>query len=110
MFRYLALAWDDTNAAVSSLARRLGLEVQGNADWRVASSEVGLQVFVTGTKDRVNTIYPLRATSGVIVGKLFRTREVGGHAASDVVLSESEAHRIQQSGGRELIDEFWVTA
>lgn len=106
MFRYIALAWDDATPAISSLARRLGLEVRSRADWELALDDEGLQVFVTGTKDRVNGAYLLRPAGGVIVGKLFRKCDVAAAPASDVVLSESEVQHIRLSS-HALIDTFW---
>lgn len=107
MFRYVALAWDESAAASATLARRLSQSLQAAPDWQAALLQPGLQVFSAGAQPRVNGSYRLGYRQGVVLGKLFRRGETGATTSTPFELGGDEADRILRSGGRTLIDEFW---
>ena len=107
MFRYIALAWDPSNATSSALATELGLQAQSRTEWQVGAQCLGLKVFTTGTKPGINSAYPLLEDQGVVLGRLFRRRNSHARSTGDVSLTGNEAERIRSSGGSTLVLEFW---
>ncbi|MGK2898706.1 MAG: asparagine synthase-related protein [Burkholderiaceae bacterium] len=107
MFRYIGIAWDDAQPTSSASARQLGLDWQARPGWDAALHRAGLQVFTTGTRPGVNGAYPLQDDLGVVLGKLFRHRDLGLCPAANVVLTRNDAEHILQSGGRALVHDFW---
>jgi asparagine synthase (glutamine-hydrolysing) len=107
MFRYIALAWNDTRPTESGSARRLGLELQAHPEWNSALVVPGLQVFTTGARTGVNGGYDLPDGQGVVLGRLFRRRDLETPSASDVQLRNAEANRIARTGGQTLVDDYW---
>lgn len=107
MFRYIALAWDDTVPTSAAAARQLSLELQTRADWKAVLRRPGLHVFTAGARHGVNAAYPLLADQGVVLGKLFRRHDLDRPSAQDVWPTDEEAHRILQGGGRALVHDFW---
>ena len=107
MFRYIALAWDVAIPAHASVASRLGMELRSHTHWTPTFVRPGLQVYVRDTRPGINAHYPLGADRGVVLGKLFRRRDLDQPFASDVTLTDDEAHQMVQDGGRTLIDDFW---
>lgn len=107
MFRYIAIAWDHSNAASAALAQELGLQAQSRAGWHAAAQCLGLKVFTAGTKPGANGVYPLLENQGVVLGRLFRRRDSSANSTGDVSLTSNEAERIRSTGGRALVLEFW---
>jgi asparagine synthase (glutamine-hydrolysing) len=107
MFRYIGLAWDESLAANSATALELAAGIRIRRDWGVAMDGPGLQVFVTGTRPRVNDRYPLQGDQGVVLGKLFSRRHLDSAAGSSVTITDAEAARIRQSAGGTLVQDFW---
>ena len=107
MFRYIALAWDDGRPTRSVFARRIGLELQAHSDWHAALLRPGLQVFTTGARQGVNGPYPLPAERGVVLGKVFRRRDLHAQPERNISLTGTEAARILDSRGHALVREFW---
>ncbi len=107
MFRYVGLVWDDTRPTTSLTAHRLAQALESRPGWNAALHRRGLQVFVTGTHPRVNRVYPLPGDRGVVLGKLFRRRDLRSPLAGDVELTAPEGDEIIQGTGLALVREFW---
>lgn len=107
MFRYVGLAWEASQPLSSSRARQLGLALQERPGWTAALDRPGLQVLTSGTKPGINSAYSLQADQGVVLGRLFRRRDLGSPTATDVPLTNEEAERISQGGGTALVRDFW---
>lgn len=107
MFRYIAIAWDETQTVAAAAARRLGQDWQGRAGWDAALLRPGLQVFTTGATQGVNEVTRLQGAEGVVLGRLFRRHEPHPPIASGMTLDSEEAASILQSGGRTLVNYFW---
>lgn len=107
MFRYIAIAWDERHMAVSAAAQQMGHAWRGRPGWDTALLRPGLQVFVTGTRPRVNEVTPLQGAHGVVLGRLFRRDDLQPAQAPSVVLDNEEEACILRSGGRVLVNDFW---
>jgi asparagine synthase (glutamine-hydrolysing) len=107
MFRYIARAWDDTVPAHASAAGRLGMELRSLAHWTPAFLRPGLQVCVRDARPGINGPYVLAADHGVVLGKLFRRRDLHRPSATDLTLTDDEADRIVRDNGRTLVNDFW---
>ncbi len=107
MFRYVGLVWDDTRPTTSLRAQQLAQTLGNRPDWNAALGGRGLQVFVTGTRQGVNGVHPLPGDRGVILGKLFRRRDLRSPLAADVELTAPEGDQIIQSTGRALVRDYW---
>ena len=107
MFRYVGLAWDDSQTTSSARAQQLGLELRGRSGWATAVDRPGLQVFTAGTRPGINGTYPLQGNQGLALGKLFRRSDLGSPPAGDVFLTGREAERVSETGGRALVRDFW---
>jgi len=110
MFRYIAIAWDASRADASSFAEHLGRACQDQAGWRVPLQRIGLQVLVRGESPGVNEARPLQGGQGIVLGQLFRQRDLEGTSSSSskhLTFTSQEAARILNTGGQALIDEFW---
>ncbi|MDP3082852.1 MAG: asparagine synthase-related protein [Rubrivivax sp.] len=107
MFRYLALAWDDTLPPAAALARRLALQLQACPAWQTVFLCPRLHVLVTGAAAGINEAYPLHAGQGVVLGKLFRRCDLTQPSPRHVVLDARESDAIVGSGGRALVRDHW---
>lgn len=113
MFRYIALAWDDSQPTSSAAARHLGLGWHARPDWNAALLRPGLHVFITGAKSGINDACPLQGGLGVVLGKLFRRHHLDSldsldsPPARNVLLNSKDAASILESGGRTLVSDFW---
>lgn len=107
VFRYIALAWDRTVPHHAATAGRLGEALQSATRWQAGLQRDGLHVYVRDAYRGINGVYPLGADQGVIVGKLFRRRDLGLDMARDVSLTQDEAEDILRSGGRALVHDHW---
>ena len=107
MFRYIAIAWDEALSASSATAQQLGLDWQARPDWDAALLRPGLQVFTTGSRPGVNEAHPLPGGLGLVLGKVFRRRDLDAPAMRHVRLNSGEAAGILASGGRTLVSDFW---
>lgn len=107
MFRYIALAWDDTIALHASAAQRLSQALQTRAGWQGALLMPGLHVFTTGARQGVNGVYSLPAQRAVVLGRLFRRSELGSAVSVDPQISADEADRIVRTEGRALVGSWW---
>lgn len=107
MFRFVSLAWDDTQPTISARAHEFSEQLRSRAGWHVAFQSRGLEVHTVGNRQGVNGIYPLPAERGTVVGKLFRRRELHSPCTGDLSLTASEAGRILDGNGRGLVQEFW---
>ena len=107
MFRYLALAWDDAVTDSAACARQLGLELNAKAEWQTVAHRPGLHVFTTGMAPGINGVYRLPLERGVVLGKLFRRRNLGASSGADVTLEDGEGRQIVDSRGDALVRDFW---
>ncbi len=107
MFRYVSLAWDDTRPTSAIRARQLAAGLEMRFGWNVALIRSGLQIYTTGTRPGINGVYPLPGDQGVVLGKLFRSRDLRSPLAADVTLTKTEGEQIVQSSGRALVRDFW---
>lgn len=107
MFRYIAIAWNESAPAPAAVAQQLSAEWQQRSDWNAALLRPGLEVFTRGSLAGVNEAVTLQGGSGLILGRLFRRADPALPAVPDAVLSSDDADNIIRSGGRALIKEFW---
>ncbi|CAN5888385.1 lasso peptide isopeptide bond-forming cyclase [soil metagenome] len=107
MFRYIALVWDRTVPGHAATARRLVDALQSATSWQAGLQRPGLHVYVKDAHPGINGVYPLRADQGLVVGKLFRRRDLGLPVAGNVSLSDHETADILRSGGRALVHDHW---
>jgi asparagine synthase (glutamine-hydrolysing) len=106
LFSYVALAWDVDTPTHCATARRLETQLRSQARWQATFAAPGLQVFVRGERAGANGHHTL-ATRGIVLGRLFRRRDLGAPASDDVVLDDTEVAQILGSGGRTLVHDFW---
>lgn len=107
MFRYLALAWDEAVSNSTACARQLGLELMAKAEWRTVVHRPGLQVFATGMVPGVNGVHRLPLDRGVVLGKLFRRRDLGTSSRGDLTMTVADGQQIVDSRGDALVSDFW---
>ncbi|MDY0749099.1 asparagine synthase C-terminal domain-containing protein [Paucibacter sp. R3-3] len=110
MFRYVAFAWDASRPEVSAFAEQLGRTLQQQAGWSATLQRAGLLVLVHGETPGVNQAYALQGGQGVVLGKVFRRRDLVASPSADQQsdsITSREANRILAAGGQVLVDEFW---
>jgi len=107
MFRYIALAWNESLPQSTAIAQKLSLELQHHVGWKAAVLRPGLHVFATGAKPGTNDIWPLQDGRGVLLGKLFRRTELDSAAAPSASINDADLKGILDSSGRDLVDSFW---
>lgn len=107
MFRYVALVWDESQPSDSLKAHQFGVELRTRSGWTTAVARPGLQVFTSGTSPGINGAFPLQGHRGVVLGRLFRRRDLDAPPSGEVVPTGREAERIADSGGGALVHEFW---
>lgn len=107
MFRYVALVWDESQPSGALKAHRLAAELRVRSGWTTAVARPGLQVFTSGTSPGINGACPLQGHRGVILGRLFRRRDLDAPPSGEVVPTGREVERIADSGGSALVHEFW---
>jgi len=106
VFRYIALAWDESATVSAALARRLGQSLHDAAAWQATFLKAGLQVYTAGARARLDGSHRL-GNQGVVLGRLFRRSEADATSSIDFQLSDDEQDRILRTGGRALVDDFW---
>src|SRR5688572_3153770 len=84
MFRYVALAWDSTDANQTNSARLFGERLQSRQKtWGRVGEQVGLCVFYTSSRHESLHAQPLPRGSGVLLGSLFqRNRDCADDTAA----------------------------
>ncbi|MBE0547742.1 MAG: hypothetical protein IH627_08825 [Rubrivivax sp.] len=107
MFRYIALAWDDTLPSAETMPRRLALQLLASSAWETAFLRPGLHVLVAGAAPGINEVYPLQDEQGVVLGKLFRLGDLTQASPRPVVLDARDSDAIVRSGGRALVRDYW---
>ncbi|HKX94642.1 MAG TPA: asparagine synthase C-terminal domain-containing protein [Methylibium sp.] len=107
MFRYVALAWDESAATSAAMARQLSRSLHGAADWQAVLLRPGLQVFTAGAREGVNGRHGLGNGQGVVLGQVFRRGAAGVTGSTDFRFSDVDTERILRTGGRALVDDFW---
>lgn len=107
MFRYVGISWNDSQSTTSVRARQLAAGLEKRPGWNTALVHSGLQVYTTGTRPDINGVYPLPGGQGVVLGRLFRRRDLRSPLAADVTLTSAEGEQIVQSNGRALVRDFW---
>jgi len=107
VFRYIALAWDDRSAASTTTALRMSHALREYDGCQAALQRPGLHVYTAGARRGVNGAYVLPGDRGVVLGKLFRRRELGQCAASELQLSAEDADQIVRTGGHALVRDYW---
>lgn len=107
MFRYIGIAWDDAQPTSSARARQLCLDSHARPGWKATLQCAGLHVFTTGTRPGINQAYPLQRDQGVVLGTLFRRRDLRSPPSANVVLTAIDAELILESNGRALVHNFW---
>ncbi|KQY88237.1 asparagine synthase-related protein [Pelomonas sp. Root1444] len=107
MFRYIAISWDESQPVCTAAARQLSMSWQSRPAWDGALVRPGLHVFTTGSRTGINEAHPLPGGAGVVLGKLFRRRELDAPPARHVRLNDREAAGIVDSGASSLVTDFW---
>lgn len=75
-------------------------------EWTRVLDSDGLIVLCTDGRSGQNTVYPLHDDQGVVLGRIFERR---GETtpATPAALSDRDATKIVDSGGRHLVSNFW---
>lgn len=107
MFRYIAIAWNESAPQSAAVAQRFSLEWQQNVDWQAALLRPGLHVFAMGARLGINEVWSLQGGLGVVLGKLFRRTELDSAAAPSASINSTDSASILESSGRALVDRFW---
>lgn len=107
MFRFVALGWNEAAAEASAHAASLAHAVRAIPEWTGVLDGAGLRVWATGVRTGINSAYPLPPDAGVVLGKLFRRRDLGVASALDVTLTHRESEVAIKSSGRSLTSDFW---
>lgn len=108
MFRYIAFAWNQDDAAVAENVRRLGAQLQSEAsEWHTVLAQKGLVVHCAGMRHRSSEAYLLHGGAGVVLGKLFQRSADGVSSSAPLDLGESQSGAIAATHGRHLIDRYW---
>ncbi|MCX2864903.1 asparagine synthase C-terminal domain-containing protein [Paucibacter sp. PLA-PC-4] len=107
MFRYIALAWSESQTHSAAVAQKLSLAWQHKPAWQAALVRPGLHVFATGASRGINEVWPLQDGAGVVLGKLFSRADFDSTPAPSADISSLSAARILQNQGRTLVDKFW---
>lgn len=108
MLRYIAFAWNHEINERASLARSLCQRLKAELpDWKCALATDGLQVYHVGDQAPSSRVYVLKRTAGVVLGKVFRRRDACEGSPHEAVFDEDESRKVQESGGRHLIDGYW---
>ena len=107
MFRYLAIVWNCAHTQAASAAEHIGRAALADEAWTPALVRPGLQIYTHGSKPGVNGTLSLPGGQGVILGKLFRRRELDAAPGQLVALSHAEGASVLASGGQTLVDDFW---
>lgn len=106
MHRFIAFAWDASIAEkailAKSLSRRLELQLP---NWTRVLDGSGLLVYHVSAGNGASRVYKLKHGAGVVLGRLFSRDANSTH--SPVAFSASETERLQQSGGRHLVEQYW---
>lgn len=107
MFRYIALAWDAAQPAVSEAARSLTRTLLDAHPWQTALRQPGLVALFANARANTDMAYALPGDRGVVLGRLFR-RDDDSELPSPVdVLDEQASERIIRTTGRELVQRYW---
>jgi len=107
MFRYIAIAWNESEPARATAAQHLSAEWRHRSGWDAALVRPGLEVFTRDTDARVNDVVRLQDGSGLILGRLFRRADPTLQTVPHALLSGRDAENIFRSGGRALVSDFW---
>lgn len=107
MFRYIAIAWEDSQPTSAIRARQLSARLHSDPDWCTSLQVPGLHVLTAGAKHRINGVHPLPPGQGVVVGKLFRRCDLGSPPGREVLLTDAEVDGIVNHEGRPLVRDFW---
>jgi len=107
MFRYIAIAWDDSSSLQAATAQHLSLRWQQQPGWHAALMRPGLHMFSIGLRSGNNESHTLQGGLGVVLGRLFRRTDFDSTPAPRATLSSADATIILNSQGRILIDRFW---
>lgn len=106
MFRYIALSWDMSQPGSSAAARQLSMAWQARPAWDGVLLRPGLQVFTTGSRPGINEAHRLPGGAGVVLGKLFRRRELDTPPVRRVPLDSHEGAGIVENVSS-LVSGFW---
>ncbi len=106
MFRYLALAWDDSLEGRAAAAQQFVQTVRSKGTWIEVLRRPGLHVFTTGATSRAHDAFDLDDGRGVVVGALFRQGDQHP-GESRLRLGAAEQVWILETRGRRLIEDFW---
>ncbi|MGH8290129.1 MAG: asparagine synthase-related protein [Steroidobacteraceae bacterium] len=108
MFRYVALVWNDRDAAAREAARAL-LERHWPVaqNWRVGLRGRGIEVRYVRARTDSSQAYEVADSGGVVLGTLFARSAEGVSTAAPQALGEADSRAIVDTNGRHLIEEFW---
>ncbi len=107
MFRFIAIAWDASDEKACASGERLGAGWRERSAWEPALLRPGLQVFTLGAKAGINEAGHLHGGLGVVLGKVFRRRDLNATPRRYLMLTSAESTAIVESGGQSLVNDFW---
>jgi asparagine synthase (glutamine-hydrolysing) len=109
MFRYVAVVWNEADAAARESAHAL-LQRQaaaGQEQWRTALRGRGVEVrYVRAATDSC-AAYGLAEGDGVVLGNLFARSPEGVSAPAPPTLGAADSRACLDTNGRHLIESFW---
>ncbi len=108
MFRYVAVAWNASDARQTETARRIARRFRlASREMHLAFDTRGLLVFHADPRAGSSEVRPLADTGGVVLGKLF-DRGLDEHTLQrQVVLDSRTTSTILDTGGRHLVEHYW---
>jgi asparagine synthase (glutamine-hydrolysing) len=109
LFRYVALVWNDADAAARASALTLREKLRaGPRAWQEVLERPGLQVFCSDIRPGSTEPYRLHGGCGVVLGKLFIAGEGDSASVSaPLELAESESRQILETRARRLVERYW---
>ena len=108
MYRYIALVWNEEDAAAVRAAKSLiNKFTKEPTPWKTVYNNHGLIVLQTGENKGRMQAYALENGAGVILGKLFRKSPCGDHSSIDKTLSEDVSQKTIATEGKHLVEHYW---
>lgn len=108
MTRFVAIAWrheiEQTSAQASELIHSINLALHG---WSCAFSSKGLHVLHRITPSKLDAVYPLHGSGGVVLGRLFRSDTRGRPPLQGKELGRALTDEIIRSRGANLVRAYW---
>ena len=109
MFRYIGLVWDNSDPTVNHVLQIIRERILAlSPTWQTTLDEDGICVFCAGTTAEASRSQSLSGSRGVVLGTVFRRRDVALHEPRRLLqFEDKESDTIISTGGRHLIGAYW---